>query len=178
MSERLYTEERWEQVNEVNKRLMKQYLRACKGDRKGERTINEYRYDLRFFFCWNLLYNENKSVLDFKKRHFDEFKYFMGEERNASSARVNRILSAIRTMMGFAQDDDDEYEDYMINPASRIKGLEKEPVREITFLSQSQVDLLRAYLKEHKMFAHLCLLDILYDSGARINTSKEYQFYP
>ncbi|MBE6070037.1 MAG: integrase [Clostridium lundense] len=169
MSRVLYTKERWEQVNEVNKQLMKQYLRACKGDRKGERTINEYGYDLRFFLCWNLLYNNNMSVLDFKKRHFDEFKYFMGEERNASPARVNRLLSAIRTMMGFAQDDDDEYEDYMINPASRIKGLEKEPIREITFLSQRQIDLLRDYLAQHKMYQHLCLLDILYDTGARVN---------
>ena len=169
MSERLFTPERWEKVNEVNKRLMKQYLRSCKADRKGERTIKEYGYDLRFFLCWNLLENNNMSVLDFKKRHFDEFKFFMGEERTASSARVNRILSAIRTMMGFAQDDDDEYQDYMINPASRIKGLEKDPVREITFLSQAQIDLLRTYLLEHKMYQHLCLLDILYDSGARIN---------
>lgn len=151
MSSKLFTEERWELVNEVNKKLMKQYLRSCKADRKGERTIREYGYDLRFFLCWNLLENNNMSVLDFKKRHFDEFKYFMGEERNASSASVNRILSAIRTMMGYAQDDDDEYEDYMINPASRIKGLVKEPVREIAFLSQQQIDLLRSYLLEHKM---------------------------
>ena len=169
MSSKLFTKERWELVNEVNKKLMKQYLRSCKADRKGERTIREYGYDLRFFLCWNLLENNNMSVLEFKKRLFDEFKYFMGEERNASSARVNRILSAIRTMMGYAQDDDDEYENYMINPASRIKGLVKEPVREIAFLSQEQIDLLRAYLIEHKMFQHLCLLDILYDTGARVN---------
>lgn len=169
MSERLYTEERWEQVLEVNKRLRQQYLRNCKADKKGARTIGEYGYDLRFFLIWNLLYNDNMSVLDFKRKHFNEFKFFMAEERGASNARINRLLSAIRTMMGYAEDDDDEYEEYFRNPAARIKGLEKEPVREITFLSQSQVDLLRAYLKEHKMFAHLCLLDILYDSGARIN---------
>lgn len=82
---------------------------------------------------------------------------------------MDRILSAIRTMMGYAQDDDDEYEEYMINPASRIKGLAKEPVREITFLSHEQIDLLRAYLLEHKMLQHLCLLDNLYDTGARVN---------
>lgn len=80
MSRILYTKERWERVLEVNKRLMQQYLRNCKADRKGERTIREYGYDLRFFLCWNLLYNENMSVLDFRKRHFDEFKYFMGKK--------------------------------------------------------------------------------------------------
>lgn len=169
MSSKLFTPERWEKVNEVNKRLRQQYLRNCKADKKGARTIGEYGYDLRFFLIWNLLYNDNMSVLDFKRKHFNEFKFFMAEERGASNARINRLLSAIRTMMGYAEDDDDEYEEYFRNPAARIKGLEKEPIREITFLSQEQIDLLRDYLKEHKMFQHLCLLDILYDTGARVN---------
>lgn len=148
---------------------MQQYLRNCKADKKGERTIREYGYDLRLFFCWNLLFNENMSVLDFKKKHFNEFKFFMVEERGASNARINRLLSAIRTMMSYAEDDDDDYEEYFRNPAAKIKGLEKNPVRDIAFLSQAQIDLLRSYLLEHKMYQHLCLLDILYDSCARIN---------
>ncbi len=169
MSRILYTKERWENVLDINKRLTQQYLRNCKADKKSEGTIREYGYDLRFFLCWNLLFNENMSVLDFKKRHFEEFKYFMAEERKASNARINHLLCAIRTMMGYAEDDDDEYEEYFRNPASRIKGLEKEPVRPVAFLSQEQIDLLRNYLLEHKMYQHLCLLDILYDSGARVN---------
>ena len=169
MSRILYTKERWELVLETNKRLMQQYLRNCKADKKSEGTIREYGYDLRFFLCWNLLFNENMSVLDFKKRHFEEFKYFMAEERKVSNARINHLLCAIRTMMGYAEDDDDEYEEYFRNSASRIKGLEKEPVRPVAFLSQEQIDLLRNYLLEHKMYQHLCLLDILYDSGARVN---------
>lgn len=168
MSRILYTKERWELVLDINKRLMQQYLRSCKGDRKAEKTIREYGYDLRFFLCWNLLYNENMSVLDFRKKHFEEFKYYMSE-RGRSNARINRLLSAIRTMMAFAEDDDDDYEDYFRNPAARIKGLEKKPVKENAFLSQQQIDLLRAHLMEHEMYQHLCLLDILYDTGARVN---------
>lgn len=169
MSRILYTKDRWEQVLESNKRLMQQYLRNCKADKKGERTIREYGYDLRFFLCWNLLFNGNMSVLDFKKKHFNEFKFFMVEERGASNARINRILYAIRTMMSYAEDDDDDYEEYFRNPAAKIKGLEKCPTKDVAFLSQGQIDLLRAYLIEHKMYQHLCLLDILYDTGARVN---------
>ncbi len=169
MSRVLYSKERWELVLDTNKKLMQQYLRNCKADKKKEGTIREYGYDLRFFLCWNLLFNENMSVLDFKKRHFEEFKYFMAEERKVSNARINHLLCAIRTMMGYAEDDDDEYEEYFRNPAARIKGLEKEPVRDVAFLSQVQIDLLRSYLLEHKMYQHLCLLDILYDTGARVN---------
>ena len=169
MSRILYTKERWELVLDTNKKLMDQYLRNCKIEKKRPNTINEYFNDLRFFLCWNLLYNSNMSVLDFRKRHFDEYKYFALYERGNSNARVNRVLSAIRTMMSFAEDDDDEYEDYFRNPASKVKGLEKDPVKVIAFLSQEQIDLLRNYLQENKMFKHLFLLDILYDSGARIN---------
>ena len=39
MSRVLYTKERWEQVLEVNKKLMQQYLRSCKADKKGTRTV-------------------------------------------------------------------------------------------------------------------------------------------
>lgn len=165
----LFTQERWDRVLDINKQLMKQYLRSLKADKKRPRTCEQYFYDLRFFLIWNLLYNENMSVLDFKKKHFNEFKFYMIEERGVSNARVNRLLSAIRTMMSYAEDDDDDYEDYIRNPAAKIKGLEKKPVKENAFLSQEQIDLLRAYLIEHKMYQHLCLLDILYDSGARVN---------
>lgn len=169
MSRVLFTKERWSQAHEGNKQLMQQYIRSCKADKKRPRTIEQYECDLKFFITWNLLYNENMSVLDFKKKHFNEFKFFMIEERKASNARVNRLLSAIRRMMAYAEDDDDDYEDYIRNPAAKIKGLEKEPIKDNAFLSQEQIDILRSYLLEHKMYQYLCLLDILYDTGARVN---------
>lgn len=169
MSRTLRTKERLEKVNVINKQLLKEYLLNCKAEKKGKRTIHEYECDIKFFLCWNLLYNDNMSVLDFKKKHFNMFKLFMLEERGVSNARVNRLLSAIRTMMSYAEDDDDEYEDYIRNPAAKIKGLEVRPTKDIAFLSQEQIDLLRSYLLEYKMYKHLFLLDILYDSGGRIN---------
>lgn len=169
MSRVLYTKERWNKVNMINRQLMKEFLMNCKSESKGKRTINEYEHDLKFFLCWNLMNNDNMSVLELKKKHYISFKLFMLEERGSSNARVNRLLSAIRRMMAYAEDDDDDYESYIRNPASKIKGLEKKPIKENTFLSQQQIDLLRAYLIEHKMYQHLCLLDILYDTGARVN---------
>ena len=90
MSRVLATKENWENVLQVNKELIKQYLLNCKSEKKGKRTIDEYEHDLKFFSCWNLLFNNNMSVLDFKKKHFNLFKLFMIEERGASNARVNR----------------------------------------------------------------------------------------
>lgn len=169
MKEKLYTAERWENVNATNKELMKVYLRSLVTNRRRPNTIEQYEFDLKFFLVWNLLHNDNMSVLDFKKRHFEDYKFFMIEEREASNARINRIMSAIRQMMSYAEDDDDEYEGYMRNVAAKIKGLEKNPVKDTAFITDEQVLLLRNYLKEHEMYKMMCLLDILYDSGARIN---------
>lgn len=173
MKEILYTQERWGNVNATNKELMKVYLRSLVTNRRRPRTIEQYMFDLKFFLVWNLLQNQNMSVLDFKKRHFEDFKFFMAEERDASNARINRIMSAIRQMMSYAEDDDDQYEAYVRNVAVKIKGLDKDPKREIAFITEEQIVLLRDYLKANKMFKHLFLLDILYDSGARI--SEIYQ---
>ncbi len=169
MSTVLYSKERWEKVNEANKELMKLFLRSTRADRRRPNTCSEYQYDLRFFLIWNLLYNNNMNVLEFKKRNFEDFKFFMTDERNVSNARANRLLCVVRRMMNYAEDDDDQYEFYMRNVAAKVKSLEKKPIKETSFLKQEQIDLLRSYLLENKMYQHLCLLDLFYDTGARIN---------
>ncbi|MHC1750719.1 MAG: tyrosine-type recombinase/integrase [Cellulosilyticaceae bacterium] len=168
MNDNIYTPEKWELVNVANKKLLKVYLRSLITKKLRPSTIEQYEADLKFFLVWNLLYNENMCVLNFKKRHFDDFKFFMMEERSVSNARVNRILAPIHMMMEYAEDDDDEYEDYVRNVATKVKGLENNPIKDVAFLSQKQIDLLRGYLLEHEMYKHLFLLDVLYDSGARI----------
>ena len=167
--ENLYTQARWDEVEEKNKRLMQLHLRFLKGERRRPRTINQYFFDIRMFLIWNLLFNDNMSVLDFKKMHFDKFKYYMIEQRDASNARVNRLMSAIRTMMNYAADDDMLFEDYLRNPAERVKGLPQNPRKETAFLTDEQIVLLREYLREHKMYKWMFLIDIFYDSGARIS---------
>lgn len=173
----LFTEERWELVEKTNKRLYQQYMRYCKSDRKSPGTIKQYGSDLRMFLCWNLMYNDNMCVLDFKKRHFEDFKFYMIEERNASSARVNRILAPIRMMMSYAEDDDDLYENYTKNPAAKVKGLAVKPVKEIIFLDDEQIHKLREYFRENEMYKYMFLLDLLYDSGARINEIHQVDYH-
>jgi integrase/recombinase XerD len=50
-----------------------------------------------------------------------------------SNARGNSLLSALRSLLEFCADDDDY--DYEYNVGSRVKGLPRNPVREITFLT-------------------------------------------
>ena len=173
----IFTSERWEQVNQTNKNLYKQYIRQCKTDRKSPRTIQQYEHDLRMFMVWNLLENNNMSVLDFKKRHFEDFKFYMIDDRQVSNARITRILAPIHMMLEYAEDDDDLYEEYVRNVSTKVKGLCKKPVKQITFLEDEQIEILREYLRENKMYKHMFLLDFLYDSAARINEIHQVDYH-
>ena len=55
------------------------------------------------------------------------------KEKGMSNARVNRLKSSVSSMLEFASNEED-YEDLMeINYASKVKGLQKESVRDIVF---------------------------------------------
>lgn len=165
----LYTHERWNAVDERNKRLMQFHVRNMKIEKLRPNSIHQYSCDLRMFMVWNLLYNDNMYLIDFTKMHFDEFKFFMIEERNASNARVDRLISAIRQMMDYAEGDDLRYKEYEHSKAAKVKSLGKGPVRDIVFLTEKQIVMMRDYLMQKKMFKLMFLLDLFYDSGGRIS---------
>ena len=51
---RIYTKEKWEQVNKYNKNLMEDYLMELKSQKKSQGTIDQYRNDLRIMFIYIL----------------------------------------------------------------------------------------------------------------------------
>ena len=44
-----------------------------KSQKKAKSTLEQYGYDCRFFLTWNYKYNEDKNVLDLRKRDFRNF---------------------------------------------------------------------------------------------------------
>ena len=88
-------------------------------------------------------------------------------DKGVSNARVNRLMSFVRSMLNFAEDDDDY--DYDNNVALKVHGLPKETVREIYFLEDSDIQLLRKELKKRKEYQKMVLLDLMYDSAGRRN---------
>ena len=107
-------------------------------------------------------------TLELKKRDFRRF-FLTLQDNNASSSRINRVQSSLRNLLEFVTNDDDEYEDYEINVMKGIKGLQKEPVREIHFLSNEQIELLIDYLIKKKRYQQALYLSISYESAARRN---------
>jgi integrase len=67
--------------------------------------------------------------------------------------------------LSFAENED-EYE-YENNVAKKVKGLGKDPVREIFFLSDEQILKLKKELIKRKEFQKATLLMLAYDSAAR-----------
>ena len=166
---KIYTPELWEQVNKENKTIMNDYLEEYKQRKKAKGTVSQYFNDLRIVMIFILNELGNQSLLDLKKKDFRRFNIWC-QERDMSNARVNRLMSSIRSMLAYVEDDE-EY-DYEVNYASKVKGLAKEPVRideDDFFMTYEQIIKIRDELLKRGELK-LCVLHmILFDSAGRRN---------
>lgn len=170
---RVFSEEKWVKVLKANKELLEDYLTELKSKRRRPKTIEQYRFDGRMLLCYIFTDMDNKYLIDFTKKDFRKISLWLTEERKVSNARFNRVFSLIRGMMEYAEDEDDY--DYERNMARKIKGLEKEPVRDICFLSDEQIHKIRDYLLEKELYRECVYLDLSYDSAGRIGEIAQVQ---
>lgn len=168
MSKRLqiFNEETWKKVNQESKDILDDYILELKSKKKSEGTIYQYTADIKMFLCWAHDNLKNKSILDMKKRDFRQFFLFLEEK---SPARINRVQCSLRNMLEFCTQDDDEYEDYEINVMRNIKGLQKEKVREIYFLTDEQIQMILDYLVQCEQYQKALYLSLSYESAGRRN---------
>lgn len=162
-----YNSEIYKQVNKENISLLNDYILELKSKRKSEGTIYQYSADIKMFFCWAFDNLNNKFILDMKKRDFRRF-FLELQESGTSPARINRVQCSLRNMLEFASEDDDEY-DYDINAMRSIKGLQKEEVRDIHFLTDDQVNIILDYLIDKKQYQKALYLSLSYESAGRRN---------
>lgn len=163
---RIFTEKKWQEVNKYNKNLMEDFLLELKSQKKKKGTIDQYKNDLRILFIYILEELDNKPIHKLKKRNFRDYSLWL-QDKNMSSARVNRLLSALRSMLTFAEDDDEYGEDIEINYAAKVKGLTKEKARDIHFLNMNEVMVIYNTLKEKKKYQQALLCALLIDSAGR-----------
>lgn len=163
----LFDEKIWENVNRENKELLDDYILELKSKGRAHKTIYQYSADIRAFYCWIAKNQDNKSILDLKKRTFRQFFLFM-KENGTSAARINRFQSSIRNLLLFAENDEDEYE-YENNVMRSIKGVSGEKVRDIVFLTDEQIDIILNELMKQERYQMALYLSLSYDSAARRN---------
>lgn len=163
----IFDENIYLKTNSENRSILSDYILEMKSKRRSEKTIYQYSADIKMFFCWVYKNAEDKSVLKLKKRDFRRF-FLELQDNGASSSRINRVQCSIRNMLEFCCQDEDEY-DYPVNAMKGIKGLEKETVREIHFLTDGQINLIIEKLVEKEQYQKALYLSLSYDSAGRRN---------
>lgn len=146
---RFYSKKKWDEVNKYNKELLDDFMLEMKSQKKSKGTIDQYFNDLRIVFIY--IYDEldNKPIYKLKKKQYRNFMLWL-QERELSNQRINRIFSALRSMLEFASLEEEYEDDLEINYASKVKGLSKQKIREIVFLSNEEIEYLYSRLIEKK----------------------------
>lgn len=165
---KIFDEKKWEQVNKENKNIIKDYIEELRSQKKKDGTIKQYNNDLRIVAIYVLDNCNNRTFTELSRKDFRRFVLWCSDELKVSNARTNRLMSAVRTLLSYLEDDDD-YDDYNINAAAKIKGLPKEEVREIVFLPDDVIMNLYKKFMDEERYRDATLLGILYESGCRKN---------
>lgn len=164
---RYWSQEKWDKVNEKNKKLFNDFLRYCRSTDKSPETIDSYESNLHIFFIWMLENADNKSFFDIKKYDIMNFQDWMVNTQNLSSNRVRQLKSTISSMSNFICDMlDEEYPNFK-NIVNKIKPPAKQEVREKTVLTNEQIENLLNILVENKKYCQACLVACLAASGVR-----------
>lgn len=167
---RIFSEEAWVRVNKENIAIINDFIAECKQRQLAKSTVKQYYNDLRIILIYISQELDNKSLLELDRRAFRGMSIHFTEVMKVSNARSNRLMSAVRSMLDFVEDED-SYE-YDRNLAARVKGLPKKPVRtneDNFYLSYEQITKLRDELVERDMLQDAVMLMLFYDSGARRN---------
>lgn len=164
----IYSDKIYKKVNKESKDILEDYILELKARGRAEKTIEQYVFDIKMAYCYFQENNSNKSILELKKRDFRNF-FLMLNETGKSSARINRVQSSLRNLLEYVVEDEDEYEDYYKNPMKKIKSVEKNPVREIIFLTDEQITYLIDYLIERNKLQKALYVSLSYSSAGRRN---------
>jgi site-specific recombinase XerD len=154
-------------VSAENKRLVADFLTEKKSQKKSKNTVKQYEQDMRIILTYIYRHFDNKSLLKLTRKDVRNLA-MMFIERDLSAARVNRLIGTLRVALSYFEDDED-HADYIVNVAAKVRGLAKNPVRTITFLSEDQIFWLKDALVERKKTLMAVYLMLSYMSGGRRN---------
>ena len=153
-------------IDKENTKLAKRFLRE-KGRTVSPLTVRNYDSDLRIFFSWNYLENNNKFFVEIKKIEFSDFFSYCVDDLRWGSARANRVRSTLSSFSAFIEKFmDEEYPDFRNIILKVIESSPKSERREKTVLSDEQVESLLKHLSK-KSPQQACWLALAVGSGSR-----------
>ena len=165
---KFYDATKWENVPKFNKELIEDFILELKAQGKSQGTISQYFNDLRIICIYIHDELRNKEFRELKKKDFRNMVLFF-KDKGMSNARVNRLKSSVSSMLEFASNEEDYEDDIEINYASKVKGLQRESVRSIVFLSWNEVEIIYNELINQERYQEATLLALGVDSAGRKN---------
>lgn len=167
---KIYTEEEWLLISQENKNIIDDYIEEYKQRKMKSSTIDQYKNDLRIILIYIKRFCNNKCIFELSKKDFRRLSLWLSEDLDVSNARANRLMSCVRSLLTYCEDDDDY--DYDNNVAKKVKGLPKEAIRvneDNFFMTFDQIIRIREELLRRGELQLAVLHMILFDSGARRN---------
>ncbi|TPG68712.1 hypothetical protein EEL31_09360 [Brevibacillus laterosporus] len=169
---RIFDENEWLEVNQKNKDIIEDFLEEYKQRKIKPSTIKQYKNDLRIVMLYIKRKKNNICILELSKKDFRRFSLWLTEDLKLSNARANRLMSSVRSLLDYCENDDEDYEKYNSNVAKKVKGLPKEKVKtneDDFFLTYEQITKLRDELIKRGKLQHAVLLMMMFDTAGRRN---------
>lgn len=174
---RTFSQEKWAQVNPENKAILEDFLLDLRSRKRSPRTITGYEQDIKIILCHILDSMNNISLLEMKKKDFRAISLWLSEgmgggdkdSKGRSSARCNRMHSAMNSMMQYVCDNEDEY-GIEVNQSKRVPGLPNERVKDDEddfFFSYDEWKEVRQRLIDMGEIQIALFWSLAFDSGAR-----------
>lgn len=161
------SDEKIAQINKKNMELVKDFLDYMRSIDRAPTTIKNYRADLLVFFCWCLEHLDNKYFVDLTKREIARFQSYALTEWGWSSNRTRNVKAVLSSLSNYIENIlDDEIKGF--KPIIRkIEDPVKQPAREKTVFSKTELTKLLDYLVDKKQYQKACALALAIASGRR-----------
>ena len=163
---RFYTTEKFKDVCDYNKNLLKDWELQLRSEGKSSATIKIYLHNVKVLFVYILEELGNKPICDLKKKQFRNYILWL-QDKGLGSERIKNLKSASSSMLNFACDEEDYEDDIQINYIGKLKPIAKESRREIIFLTNEQVEIIYNDLMSKEKYRDALLVALSYESLAR-----------
>lgn len=157
------------QINPKNVKLMNLFIKD-KSRKCSDASMKVYKSNLNIFFCWNVLYNDNKYYPDIKKIELSEFFDYIVNEMKIQGKRFSHYRSVLSTLSEIViKYYDEEFPTFRNIVNTIIEPIPKDAVREKTILSDEEVQQILDMLKIQEKWQELCCFALAVYSGMRIS---------
>lgn len=163
----IVTQEKWEKINEKNKKLIVEFVDYLQSANKSPMTIKQYESQLRTFFVFVLERCDNKFFVDLKKRDLIKYFGYLTNELEVSPNRICSMRAVLSSLSNFIERIMDEEYPQFRNIVKVLEPVDKSFVRERPALTMDQIKECLEKLEADKKCQVAACLAILAASGMR-----------